>query len=147
MLRRTPDGRLWALQSWQPGDGPVQLRFSRWRGTPTRLLASVIGGEGVPRPRLLGQATFDGRPVTGTSPTPGGKPVRHFVWIECFGCTGELGWSDIAGVAPAASGTFSLLLRPGWIAPRYRVSVTGPNGGTTYAPDASVIAEQTGIPP
>jgi hypothetical protein len=30
-------------------------------------------------------------------------------------------------------------LRPAWTAPRYRVTVTGPNRGWTYAPDASVV--------
>src|SRR5262245_55209960 len=34
-VRRTPDGALWALQAWQRlAHGPVELRFSRWRGEP-----------------------------------------------------------------------------------------------------------------
>ena len=146
-LRRTPDGRLWALQAWSQGDGPVQLRFSRWRGAPTQVTATIPGGNG-PLDRLLGRATFAGRPVTGTSPTPGGAPVRHVAWIECFACLEAPGWRSVTSVPPdAADGSFLLLLRPAWSSDRYRVSIVGPNRGATYAPDASVIADRTGIEP
>jgi len=38
ILRRTADGRYWALQTWRPQKGgPVELRFSRWRGAPTKV--------------------------------------------------------------------------------------------------------------
>jgi hypothetical protein len=44
------------------------------------------------------------------------------------------------GVRPKADGTFSVLLRPSWIGTRYRASVSGPNIGTTLAPDAQAFA-------
>ena len=36
VIRRGPDGRFYALQTWrvEPG-GPVELHFSRWKGAPT----------------------------------------------------------------------------------------------------------------
>src|SRR5262249_13274752 len=73
VLRRTPDGRLWALQSWrvQP-NGPVELRLSRWKGEPTAVRGTVDGG------RLTGTATFQGHGVFGFSPTTAGTPIRLY---------------------------------------------------------------------
>ena len=134
VLRRTPDGRLWALQAWQGSSRPsVQLRFSRWRGAPTRVEASVADG------RLEGRAAFAGRPVTGFSPTPEGKRGRHYAWVDCFACLGSTGWRRLIGVRTRADGTFRLALRPTWTAARYRVGVNGPNRGSTLAPDAAAV--------
>jgi hypothetical protein len=61
VLRRTPDGRLWALQAWQVvSDGPVELRFSRWRGALPRVTLRVEDD------LLSGRATFRGRAVAGS---------------------------------------------------------------------------------
>ena len=131
-LRRTPDGRSWGLQAWQvsPG-GPVELRFSRWRGAPTVVTLAVAGT------RLTGRATFHGRPAHGYAPTPEGKQVRIAAFLDCFGCPGKPGWSRLLGVFPRADGTFSAFLKPAWRGARYRATLTGPNLGTTLAPDAS----------
>ena len=70
-------GALWALQTWRvrPG-GPVELRFSRWRGEPPLVaLAAELAFEGE---LLAGRATFAGRAVPLTSPTPEGTRVRSF---------------------------------------------------------------------
>lgn len=134
VVRRTPDGWIWALQAWrvQPG-GPVDLRLSRWRGAPTQVEAQVVGD------RLKGRATFGGRGVYGFSSTPEGKQVRHYAWIDCLGC-GSSDWKRLLGVKLAGpGGTFALFLGPGRRGTSYRVTVEGPNRGTTRAPDASVI--------
>ncbi len=42
------------------------------------------------------------------------------------------------GGAPKADGTFAVFLRPEWTGRRYRVTVPGPNAGSTYAPDVQI---------
>jgi len=132
VLRRTPDGRLWALQAWRvkPG-GPIELRFSRWRGKPPEVtLASkpLFNGE-----LVFGRATFGGRPVPLTSPTPEGKRLRSYVYLDRL--VGS-SWQRIGGVATRADGTYRRLIRASELGSRYRAVVTGPNIGTTLAPDA-----------
>jgi hypothetical protein len=131
VLRRTPDGRLWALQTWRlrPG-GPVELRFARWRGTPPRVTAET-------RPQfqgelLTGSATFAGRPVPLYSPTPEGKRIRSFAYVDRWNGTG---WRRVAGAATRADGTFRLFIGAGALAARYRAVLPGPNVGATLAPD------------
>ncbi|MEJ7569378.1 MAG: hypothetical protein WKF41_14065 [Gaiellaceae bacterium] len=131
-LRRTPDGRLWALQTWRvlPG-GPVELRFSRWReAAPKLTLASEPRFDGE---RITGRATLAGRPVPLYSPTPEGKRIRSFAYIDRQMGSG---WSRIAGAATRADGTFRLFVPAGKLATRYRAVLPGPNIGTTLAPDA-----------
>jgi hypothetical protein len=133
VLRRTPDGRLWALQAWrvQPG-GPVELRFSRWRGAPPTVTLTAeqrFDGE-----RVTGRATFGGRPVPLFSPTPEGKRIRSFAYVERE--TGA-GWGRTAGVATKADGSFQLFIPAGRLGARYRAIVPGPNIGTILAPDAA----------
>jgi hypothetical protein len=131
VLRRTPDGRLWALQAWRlrPG-GPVELRFSRWRGaTPGVTLETRPQYEGE---LLTGTATFAGRPVPLSSPTPEGRRIRSYVYFERW--TGR-GWSRLAGVATRTNGTFRSFVAAGSVATRYRALLPGPNVGSTLAPD------------
>src|SRR5918999_1590845 len=135
VLRRTPDGRRWALQTWRPrSGGPVELHFSRWRGAPTRVTVTVT--ETV----LEGRADFQGRPVTGFSPTPEGKRLRHYAFVDCLGCGGTRAWKRLTAVQTRANGSFRIFLRPAWRGSRYRVVVVGPNRGTTFAPVASAVA-------
>ena len=90
-LRRTPDGRYWALQSWRlVRGGAVELRFSRWRGRSTRIdLTAHAAGQ---RQLLHGRSTFHGRPVTGFWRTLEGTPIRHAAVFECFACYGTRAW-------------------------------------------------------
>jgi hypothetical protein len=135
VVRGTADGRLWALQAWPetPG-GPVDLHLARWKGSPTRLTLARDG------PKLSGRATFQGRPVAGTSTTLEGKRLRIYVYLDCTGCPGAgAGWKRMLGVAPKADGSFSVSVRPEWKGTRYRALVGGPNTGTTLAPDAQAI--------
>jgi hypothetical protein len=135
VLRRTPDGRRWALQTWRAtAAGPVELHFSRWRGARTRVSLTVT--ETV----LEGSADFQGRPVTGSSPTPEGKRLRHYAFVDCLGCGGTRTWKRLTAVVTRGNGSFRLFLRPAWRGSRYRVTVAGPNRGTTLAPLASAVA-------
>jgi hypothetical protein len=136
LVRRTPDGRMWALQAWPetPG-GPIDLHLARWKGAPTKLTLAYDGSG------LTGRAEFQGKPVTGTSPTLEGKRLRIYVYLDCSGCPGAgSGWKRMLGTAPKADGSFSVLVRPEWRGRRYRASLLGPNIGMTFAPDAQAIA-------
>ncbi len=146
VVRHTPDGALWALQAWRKhAGGPVELHFSRWRGTPTGIsLRAVCCRYGLPT--LTGRAQFGGRPVYGSFPSPAGKglpdkEIRTFVFLECFACSASAGgWGFMRAVAPRApSGTYALLLRSSWVGKRYRATIAGPNRGWTYAPDARSV--------
>jgi hypothetical protein len=138
-LRRTPDGRLWALQSWRPTPGaPTQLQLARWRGAPTQLtLEATLSGA---TELLSGTATFAGKPVTGFTTTPAGKRVRIYVSLECLACGGSTGWSPMLSAAPHADGSFRVSVQPRWSGTRYRATVAGPNVGTTLAPLAQAVA-------
>jgi hypothetical protein len=134
VIRRTPDGRLWALQAWRAqAGGPVELHFSRWRGATTRVTFTVTDT------MLEGSADFQGRPVTGFSPTPEGKRLRHYAFVDCLGCGGTRTWKRLTAVQTRADGSFRLFLRPAWRGSRYRVTVAGPNRSTTLAPLASAV--------
>jgi hypothetical protein len=139
-LRRTPDGRLWALQAWQTGfRGPLELRFSRWRGRPTSIALEL-------RPKgrfriLTGRATFHGRPVFGTYETNAGTRVSLAAQLDCFACpaAGSSSWYRFTGVKTRSDGSFGSGLRPAWVGTRYRATIAGPNLGTTLAPDAARV--------
>lgn len=132
VVKRTPDGRLWALQRMQAkAGGPVDLHLARWRGAPTAI-ALVVSGE-----RLEGRATFNGRGVSGVTKTLEGKRIRIYVYLDYFaGGT----WRRMLGVAPKADGSFTMFLRPAWQrASRFRATMPGPNVGAHFAPDAETI--------
>jgi hypothetical protein len=130
-VRKTPDGRLWALQEIQVGaQAPVELDLSRWRGGPTVLSLSLDGS------RLRGAVSFHGTPASGASFTLAGAKPRIYVYLDCFGCLGRSGWNPMLGVAPRRDGSFAVLLRPTWRGSRYRATVVGKNIGSTLAPDA-----------
>jgi hypothetical protein len=138
VLRRTPDGRYWALQTWRVAFAPaVELRFARWRGAPTRI---TLAAEPFRRTELLtGRATFQGRPVTGSSPTNAGTPILHSAFADCFAC-GSNGWVRFGAKRPQSDGTFAITVPLDRRGAKYRVSITGPNRGATLAPDAAAVA-------
>lgn len=132
VVKRTPDGRLWALQHFQTKPGaPIDLHLARWSGEPTKLALEVEDG------RLVGRATYHGRGVSGTSYTLEGKRPRIYVYLDCFaGGT----WRRMIGVAPKADGTFAAFIKPTCqSANRFRASLLGPNIGTTFAPNAETV--------
>jgi hypothetical protein len=141
VLRRTPDGRFWALQAWRVRpDGPVELRFSRWRGGPTQVVIEAV------EPRfdgyvVIGRATFHGRPIPLWSVTPEGKRIRSYAYIDRATATG---WRRIGGVRVRADGTFERFV-PGGGTPRFRAVLPGPSiSSSVWAPDARSAAA---VPP
>jgi hypothetical protein len=133
VLRRTPDGKLWALQAWRPAAGaPVDLRFSRWRGAAP--LVTLTAEPRFDGERVTGRATFAGKAVPLFSPTPEGKRIRSYAYLERETAAG---WGPVAGVATKANGSFQLFVPAGKLGTRYRAIVPGPNIGTTLAPDAA----------
>ncbi len=138
VVRRTPDGARWALQAWRRlARGPVELRFSRWRGAPTRLTLDTVccrwGSENV-----RGSASFHGRPIYGQRSTHSGVPLDPFgrnVYLDSF--RGRE-WTRMMGVLThRPTGLFSLWIRGNWRGSRYRGAIIGPNWGWTLAPDAA----------
>jgi hypothetical protein len=136
-VRRTPDGRFWGLQSWRRlKGGPVELRFSRWRDAPTKLVVRTTccrwGSEVV-----YGKATFHGRPIYGYSYTPQGVPLDRFgrnVYLDTFRGGS---WRRMMGIiAKRPTGNFRLWIRPHWRGKYYRGRIIGPNWGRALAPDA-----------
>ena len=139
VVRRTPDGTLWALQDLQISGRPASLDLARWKGAPTQLTLATDGTH------LTGTVTFQGQPVTGSSPTPAGKQERVYVYLECFGCAAQpKGWSLLLGVRPKADGSFAALLRPNWTGSKYRATVQGPNVHGELGPDAQTVISATG---
>jgi hypothetical protein len=135
-LRRTPDGRYWALQGWQTGfNGPLELRFSRWRGAPTQV--TLMAKKGI----LVGRATFHGRPVSGTYRTNAGTPIPLAAQLDCFACpiARGRGWHRFNGVRTRADGSFGSGIRRDWKGKKYRATIVGPNIGTTLAPDGAAV--------
>ena len=132
VVKRTPDGRLWALQRMQLKPGaPVDLHLARWRGKPTTIELAVDGVF------LEGRATFNGRGVSGRSYTLEGKRPRIYVYLDYY-TAGR--WRRMLGVAPRADGRFAASLRPAWQqASRYRAILPGPNVGASFAPDAETV--------
>jgi hypothetical protein len=141
VTRRGPDGRLYALQTWrvEPG-GPVELHFSRWKGAPTTV--ELAAEPASSSERLVGRARFQGKPVAGYSRTNSGIRYRIFAFLDCAACQ-RPAWRRIGGVAPRADGTFRLLVKPKDIGRRYRVTIAGPNIGSTLAPDASSMTKSS----
>jgi hypothetical protein len=133
VVRRTPDGRTWALQAWPvAGSGPADLRIARWRGTPTKLNLAVESGV------LTGRATFHGAAIPRYSRTFAGTRMRVYVYLD--GWSGRR-WHRLFGVAPRADGSFRRLIPEA--AARYskfRAVVTGPVIGADVAPDAAAVA-------
>jgi hypothetical protein len=135
---RTPDGTQWALQQLVVSGRPPSLDLSRWHGAPTKLTLTLDGT------RLRGSASFGGRPVSGSSPTPAGKAVRAYVYLECFGCPGAPnGWTLMLGVPPKADGSFSVYLRSSWVGKQYRATLAGQNVDGALAPDAQTVVTAT----
>jgi hypothetical protein len=135
-VRRTPDGTLWALQSWvvEPGK-PPEVHLARWKGAPTKL---TLASDGI---RVTGTVSFQGKPVTGRTFTLEGKRPGIYVYVDCFGCPAAKpgAWARMTTPAPRADGSFRVHLRPEWMGKRYRATVSGPNIGTTFAPDARAV--------
>jgi hypothetical protein len=136
-VRQTPDGRFYALQAWRRlVHGPVELRFSRWEGAPTKLTLRTVcckwGHENV-----VGSASFHGRPIYGYKSTRQGNPLDPYgrnVYLDSY--RGGR-WERMMGILTnRPAGSFSLWIRPEWAGGGYRGTIPGPNWGWTLGPDA-----------
>jgi hypothetical protein len=134
VLRRGPGGWLYALQTWPARDGPVELRFSRWKGAPTKLtFAAKQLRLGI---ALQGKVTYGGKPIPIRSRIPGGTFQHQYVYLEQ-----RLGgqWKILGGVEVKRNGSYRRVVYGGGpTGSLFRASVAGPNMGTTYAPDQIV---------
>jgi hypothetical protein len=143
-VRQTADGSLYALQSWQRlATGPVELRFSRWKGEPTTLTLHTVcckwGHENVE-----GAASFHGKGIFGFHSTHQGDPLDPFgrnVYLDSYRA-GH--WDRMMGILThAPAGSFSLWIRPEWLGSQYRGTISGPNWGWTLGPDAEATARSS----
>lgn len=128
VLKRTPSGAFWALQAWAAPGRPLNLRFSRWNGKPTRLTVETVccraGSE-----TLRGRATFHGTPIYG------------WVYVDCYRCAlNPQGWARATRKATNKSGFYSVWVRSAWKGARYRVTIVGPRAGWARAPDSRAFA-------
>lgn len=134
---RTPDGTFWALQRWRRiRTGPVELRFSRWRGRPTQLALRAVCCKWRSE-TIKGTARYHRKGIYGYSSTPSGSPLDRF-GRNVFMDTHRRGkWRRMMGVLTHPSeGWYKLWMRRHWRGNRYRATISGPNRAWTLAPDA-----------
>jgi hypothetical protein len=136
VARNGPGGWHYGLQTWSVNAGPVEVRFSRWRGSPTVVtLQAEKTSLGI---ALSGVAKLGGKAIPTTSRTPVGVVQRQFVYLGA-----QVGgqWRNLGGVAVKPDGSYRRALFGSKAAgTSFRAAVTGPNVGTTYAPDATAVA-------
>jgi hypothetical protein len=131
VLKRTPSGAFWALQAWAKPGEPLNLRFSRWKGQPTRLTAKTTCCSSG-RETLSGHASFHGTPIYG------------WVYVDCYRCAlNPSGWARATRIATNTSGNYSLRIGSAWRGTRYRVTMVGPKSAWTRAPDARAYASSS----
>jgi len=133
VLRSGPHGWTYALQTWPARSGPVELRFSRWQGTPTKLtLKATRGHSGI---ALHGTVTYGGKPIPIVSEAPGGLAIREYVYLDQR-LAGR--WQIVSSVSVERNGTYRHVLNTEEIGNLFRAAVAGPNIGSVYAPDVVV---------
>lgn len=143
-VRQTPNGSFWALQAWRRlRTGPLELRFSRWKGAPTVLTLDAVCCKWRSE-NVVGQATFHGKPIFGRHATRTGVPLDKFgrnVYLDTFRGGG---WRRMMGILTHRNtGRFSLWIRPYWRGTAYRGTIIGPNWGWTLGPDAQAQTQSS----
>lgn len=129
VVKRTPDGAIWALQVWRHRPGrPRELRFSRWNGSPPHLTARATCCR-EDRQVVRGRVTYHRKAI-----------ARATVYVDCFACAGKQhGWTRLTRKRTTQNGRFSLVIPPRWEGARYRATLLGPNFGWVRAPDMRVF--------
>jgi hypothetical protein len=143
-VRQTPNGSDWGLQAWRRlRTGPLELRFSRWKGAPTVLNLGAVCCKWRSE-NVVGQATFHGKPIFGRHATRTGVPLDKFgrnVYLDTF--RGGA-WRRMMGILTHRNtGRFSLWIRPYWRGTAYRGTIIGPNWGWTLGPDAQAQTQSS----
>jgi len=143
-VRQTPNGSYWGLQAWRRlRTGPLELRFSRWKGTPTLLTLGAVCCKWRSE-NIVGQATFHGKPIFGRHATRTGVPLDKFgrnVYLDTFRGSA---WRRMMGILTHRNtGRFSLWIRPHWRGTAYRGTIIGPNWGWTLGPDAQAQTQSS----
>jgi hypothetical protein len=143
-LRQTPNGSFWALQAWRRlRTGPLELRFSRWKGAPTLLTLGAVCCKWRSE-NVIGQATFHGKPIFGRHATRTGVPLDKLgrnVYLDTYRGGG---WRRMMGILTHRNtGRFSLWIRPYWRGTAYRGTIIGPNWGWTLGPDAQARTQSS----
>jgi hypothetical protein len=143
-VRQTPNGNFWALQAWRRlRTGPLELRFSRWKGAPTLLTLGSVCCKWRSE-NVVGQATFHGKPIFGHHATSTGVPLDKYgrnVYLDTF--RGGA-WRRMMGILTHRNtGRFSLWIRPYWRGTAYRGTIIGPNWGWTLGPDAQAQTQSS----
>lgn len=142
VVLRDRQGRFHALQAWRRlVRGPVELRYSRWRGAPTRLRLRSVAGPRRLEERVRGGLSYHGRPVHGFRSTPQGVPRDPYGRNVYLDSRQDGSWRRMMGILThRPTGLFALWIRPHWEGERYRGRVIGPNYRWTLAPDAQAVA-------
>lgn len=139
-VRQTPNGTYWALQAWRRlRTGPLELRFSRWKGAPTLLTLGAVCCKWRSE-NVTGQATFHGKPIFGRHATRTGVPLDKFGRNVYLDTLRDGAWKRMMGILTHRNtGKFSLWIRPYWRGTDYRGTIIGPNWGWTLGPDAQAV--------
>lgn len=142
IVRQGPDGALYAVQSWRRlKTGPIELRFSRWRGEPTRLTLDANCCKWRSE-RIAGYASFQGKAIFGYSSTPQGVPLDDLGRNVYLDSLRGGGWQRMMGILThRPTGFYRLWIRPYWRGSAYRGTIIGPNWGWTLAPDARAVTD------
>ena len=140
VVRQTPNGSFWALQAWRRlRTGPLELRFSRWKGAPTVLTLGAVCCKWRSE-NVVGQATFHGRPIFGHHATSTGVPLDTYGRNVYLDTLRNGAWRRMMGILTHRNtGRFSLWIRPYWRGTDYRGTIIGPNWGWTLGPDAQAV--------
>lgn len=143
-VRQTPNGTYWALQAWRRlRTGPLELRFSRWKGAPTLLTLGTVCCKWSSE-NVIGQATFHGRPIFGRHATRTGVPLDKFGRNVYLDTLRGGAWKRMMGILTHRNtGRFSLWIRPYWRGTDYRGTIIGPNWGWTLGPDAQAVTHSS----
>jgi hypothetical protein len=139
-VRQAANGDYWGLQAWRRlRPGPLELRFSRWKGAPTVLTLGAVCCKWRSE-NVVGQATFHGRAIYGYHATRTGVPLDKYGRNVYLDTLRGGGWRRMMGILThRPTGRFSLWIRPNWLGADYRGTIIGPNWGWTLGPDAQAV--------
>ena len=167
-----PDGTFWALQSWQrmlpdlgfkpwkPEQSVAELHVSHWSGELAKITVYQDWAWGGRFQQILGQLTYDGKPVFGFASSSVGDPEDTWgrnLYLDTFDSPYGTGWArenSFLAQNPEGAFCYSFGARPPYPGypsspPRmgpgkmYRITVLGP-GVTSRGDVAGAVARELG---